>query len=277
MTRRFLAVAVLGAAVALLSLQDASAFGGRKKASCDTGCETPCNVTYVDKEVTAYKAEWKTKKVEVDVCEYKMVDTKYKYLVCEPVHGKAKVKVCEYKRDTVKEKRTVCETVCVAVQVPCEPACGGKKREGLFARLCKKKDDCAPACPTTCNTGCETPCAPQMKTVMQRQVVRREVEVDVVRCTPVWTEKEVDTVTYKHVEKEGTRQVCTPVMSKKTVEHKYCEMVPYKTTVKVAVAVPAPAPAPCPAPACATECAKPACDTGCEKAPRKKLFGKCCK
>src|SRR5688500_2504034 len=99
MTRRFLSVAVLGAAVALLAIQDASAFGGRKKgASCDTGCstgcDTACTVTYVDQKVTAYKAEWKTRKVEVDVVDYKMVDQKYKYWVCEPVTTKSTVKVC---------------------------------------------------------------------------------------------------------------------------------------------------------------------------------------
>jgi hypothetical protein len=263
MTRRFLAVAVLGAAVALVSTQGASAFGGRKQ-SCNTGCETPCNVTYVDQKVTAYKAEWKTKKVDIQVCEYTTVDQKYKYFVCEPVKSKQKVKVCEYTQTKVKEKRTVCETVCVPVQVLCEPA---KKREGLLARLCHK-NDCNDPC---AKPACETPCAPQYKTVLQKQVVRKEVEVEVVKCTPVWTEKEVEVTTYAKIEKEGVRKVSQPVMVKKTVDQKYCEMVPYETTVKVAVRVPAPAPAPC-----ATECAKPACDTGCAT-PKRKLFGICCK
>ncbi len=267
MTRRILAVAVLGAAALLVSMQDANAFGGRKN-NCDAPCATPCNVTYVDKEVTAYKAEWKTKKVDIEVCETTMVDQKFKYFECVPVKSKAKVKVCEMTQVKSKAKQIVCETVCVAVQVPCDTGCG-KKREGLFAKLCHKKD-CADPCATTC----ETPCAPVMKTVMQKQVVKKEVEVDVVKCVPVWTEKEVDVVTMTRVEKEGTCKVCKPVMVKKTVEQKYCEMVAYKTTVKVAVAAPAPAPAPCPAP-CATTCAS-SCETPC-KAPRKGLFSKCCK
>ena len=85
-----------------------------------------------------------------------------------------------------------------------------------------------------------------MKTVMQRQLVRREVEVDVVKCVPVyvdreitvnkcvpvqkegtrvvcrpvWTEKEVDVVNYVRVAKEGTRKVCQPVNVKQTVEQR---------------------------------------------------------
>ena len=101
MTRRLLAVALLGAAAVLISMQDASAFGGRKK-SCDTpcasACEAPCTVTYVDQKVTAHKAEWKTKKVDIEVCENVWVDQKYKYTVCEPVTTKSKVKVCEIKQ-----------------------------------------------------------------------------------------------------------------------------------------------------------------------------------
>ena len=77
-------------------------------------------------------------------------------------------------------------------------------------------------------------------------------------------------VTMTRVEKEGTHKVGKPVMVKKTVEQKYCEMVAYQTTVKVAVAVPAPCPAPC-ATTCASTCADP-CST-----PRKGLFHKCCK
>src|SRR5262245_48150786 len=190
MTRRFVAVAVLGAAVALVSIQNASAFGGRNRGGCDSGCDTPCNVTYEDKKVTAYKAEWKTKKVEVEVCEYKYTDEKYKYFVCEPVKSKQKVKVCqytekkepykyfvntlvdskekvkvcEYEKVTTKAKKIVCETVCVQVQVPCDSGCG--KREGLLARLCHKKNDCNDPC---AKPACETPCEPKMKTVTQKQ------------------------------------------------------------------------------------------------------------
>ena len=280
MKRRVLFAAVLGA-TAWLTPQSASAFGGRKKNNCDTGCNTgcgttACDVTYVDQKVTALKAEWKTKKVEIDVTEFKMVDEKYKYIVCEQVKSKAKVKVSEITHVKSKEKRVVCETVCVAVQIPCaapascDTGCG-RERKGLFARLCHK-NDCNDPCPKPCATACETPCAPVMKAVMQRQIVKREVEVDVVRCVPVWVEKEVNVFTMVRVEKEGTHKVCKPFTTKQTVEQKYSVMVPYETTVKVAVRTPHPAPAPCAAP-----CATSSCGDSCATKARSGLFHRCCK
>jgi len=140
----------------------------------------------------------------------------YKFTVLEPVAVKQVVQVQQLVpvtkdvettvwdtvANTTKQKRTVSEVVCVptvvtqtvapcAAPAPCAtaaPACGSSKG-GLFSRLCHKKKSCAPACPapcpTPCATGCDTPCAapaPQtvQVTVMQRQVVNREIEVDVV-------------------------------------------------------------------------------------------------
>jgi hypothetical protein len=187
----------------------------------------------------------------------------------------------------VKQKRMVCETICVPVTVCCTVPVA-PPHHGLFGGLCcKKHDDCAPPCPPQ-------PCYQTItKTVMQRQVVTKEIEVNVPVCTlvpkkvmqkvttcqQVWTDKDVDVVkcvpvqkTGTHtvcfsvpvekmidvtvmtpVEKVGTRVVCKCVPVEKVVKQTFCKMVPYETTVKVAVYTPAPAPAPCPAP-CATPC-----------------------
>ena len=94
MTCRVLGAALLGAAVLLVSGQEAGAFGKRSR-GCDTPCATPCapscTVSYVDKVVVCYKPEWKTKTVEVSVTEYKMEPEKFMYKVCVPVMKKEKV------------------------------------------------------------------------------------------------------------------------------------------------------------------------------------------
>lgn len=347
MKRRVLALVVLGAAVWLAAPQSASAFGGRNRGGCgSSGMSGNCGssatsytVSYVDKKVTAYKCETVTKDVKVVVNEW--VDSKqdYKYIVCEPVTSKKKVtvqemrtkeeafkytamewrevkekaRVCEWKLVTkdvecttydrvpviTKQKRIVCETVCVPVTVTktvsAKPSCGG----GLFAR-CRKKD---------CNDPCETPCPQTITcTVMKKQKVQREIEVDVCTYTcvpkksiqkvttkvPEWTEKEVvvkkcvpveqtgkRTVCYyapvekevtvttnKMTEKTGTRVVKKCVPVEKTVKQTFSKMVPYETTVKVAVCTPCPAPAPCATP-CATPCTSGTSGGG--------LFKRCCK
>jgi hypothetical protein len=336
MARRLLFLALLGGAICLFATE-ASAFGFRKHSPCPsecaTGCATPCTVTYVEKKVTAYKAETEVKDVKVMVNQ--MVETKeeYKYTVCEPLVTKQKVmvqeqrtkeephkytvmtptivkekiKVCSmvpvtkdvevtvYETVTtiVKQKRTLCETICVPVTVSCTvPVAPPHVHRGLFGGLCcKKHDECAPPCPPE-------PCYQTItKTVMQKQVVTKVIEVDVPVCTrvpkkviqkvttsqPVWTEKDVEvtkcipvektgmhTVCFfvpvekevsvtvmKPVEKVGTRVVCKCVPVEKIIKQSFTKMVPYETTVKVPVYTPAPAPAPAP---CPTPCATP-CDS----------------
>lgn len=306
MKRRVLGFALLVSALGLTATS-ASGFGGKRSAPCGTtsGCGAPCAtvaVSYVDKKVMVN--EWVTvkedykywvnepekKKEKVKVKEAKTGEEKFKYSVMELVTVKEKVKVGEYKAVTkevevvsytlvpkvTKQKRTVCEWVCVPVVVTCTVA-PPAPRGGLFSRLCgKKHNDC-----DSCNT-CAAPC-PQVvtKTVMQRQMITKEIEVDVTtydriekkekkpvtthelvwvekevevkKCVPVekegkrptvtWVdvEKEVEVVTYKKVEKTGTREVKKCVQVEKTVK------VAVYTTVAAAP--------------CATPCATP-CSTG---------------
>ncbi|MBA4066070.1 MAG: hypothetical protein C0501_20595 [Isosphaera sp.] len=263
-------------------------------------------------------------KQKVTVQELKSKEEPYKWTVMEPTTVKQTVKVCEYKTEykdvptvsysytpvVTKVKKTVCEYVTVPVCVtevvhPAPAPCAAPARGGLFGRLCgkKKKDDCGPPCPAPC----ETPC-PQVvtRTVMQRQAVHREVEVDVTtwqrvehkgtakvcvvtpvmvdkevlvhKCVPVEksgtrtvhfyvpVEKEVDVVTHKQVEKTGTRVVKKCVQVEDTVKQTFCKLVPYETTVKVPVYTPVPAPCP-PAP----------CPPPCGYAPaRHGIGGGCC-
>ncbi len=103
MTRRLITLSALGALICLITSQQATAFGFLKKhhsgspspCDCAPGCTTSYTVSYVDKKVTAYKAESEIKDVKVTVNE--LVDEKvdYKYIVCEPVTTKSKVIVQE--------------------------------------------------------------------------------------------------------------------------------------------------------------------------------------
>jgi hypothetical protein len=327
MTRRLLPLAVLAAAIFLVTSQEATAFGFRKHntcpSECATACATPCTVTWVDKKVTAWKAETEVKDVKVMVSEWSETKEEYKYWVCEPITTKQKIVVHEMKTKeepykytvleptTVKEKvkvcslvpvtkdvevtiwetvpvvtkqkRVVCETICVPVTVCCTVPV--KQHHGLFGGLCAKKHECE--CPPE-------PCYQTItKTVMQKQVVSKEIEVNVTTCTrvakkvmqkvttceQVWNEKEVmvqkcvpiektgvktscfyvpiekeiSVTVQKPVEKVGTHIVKKCVPVEKIVKQSFTKMVPYETTVKVPVYTPAPVPAPVPAP-CATPC-----------------------
>ncbi|HEY1188172.1 MAG TPA: hypothetical protein VGE74_10970 [Gemmata sp.] len=248
-----------------------------------------------------------TAKEKVKVKEMAWKDESFKYTVNELVTAKEKVKVAESKAVTkdveftsytltpvvTKQKRTVCEWVCVPVTVTCAAPVPAPTydagRPKLFHRLCGKKNECAPPCPAPCATPCEAPCPPPVitKTVMQRQMVTREVEVDVTTYTrtekkekkpvttyeTVWVEKEVNVTKCVPVEKTGTRKVCHWVDVEKEIDvttynkvektgtRNVAKCVPVEKVVKVAVCTFVPAPAPAPAP-CATPCASP-CETPC--------------
>lgn len=294
--------ALVAVTVALSWPAGVFAFGGRS-----SSCATPCSVTYVEQKVTAYKCETETKEVKVVVHEWRDVREEYKYTVREPVmtkqkvkvqeprtkeetykytvlepqHVKEKVKVCELKPVTkeievvsyecvpvkTKQKRQVCETVCVPVTVEMVV----RPRGCCLAACCRKKDPCDAPCPQTVQC-----------TVMKKQVVTREVEVEVTvmqrvakterkKITvhePQWVEKEVtvckyvpvqkegkrhvcyyetvekemDVCTYKLVEKTGVRVVKKCVPVEKTVKQTCVKWVPYETTVKIPVCTPTAAP-----------------------------------
>jgi len=326
MKRRLVGFAVLGAAL-FLTTTTAYGFGGKRRGDCGTttaGCGSPCaapcgTVSYVEKKVmvnewTTVKEEFKywvnepeKKKEKVKVKEAAWKDENFKYTTNEWVTVKEKVKVGECKATTkevevsvweckpvvTKAKRTVCEWVCVPVTVTCAapaPSCNtGCDRGGLFSRLCGKKASCGtPSCNSGCASPCPAPC-PQVttKTVMQRQMITKEIEVDVTTYTRiekkvktpvttyemVWTDKEVDVKKCMPVEKTGTHKVChwvdvekeVDVVTYKKVEktgtHDVRKCVQVEKTVKVAVYTPAPVVAnPCPTP-CTTPCASP-CTSG---------------
>ena len=179
MTCRVLGAALLGAAVLLVSGQEAGAFGKRSR-GCDTPCATPCapscTVSYVDKVVVCYKPEWKTKKVEVSVTEYKMEPEKFMYKVCVPVMKKEKVKVCETKMATepykytvmetlyVKDKVKVCESVWSEKEVPyswyeCVPVHTKQKRT-VYETICVPTVVTHTVTVPTCAPVCAPACAP---------------------------------------------------------------------------------------------------------------------
>jgi hypothetical protein len=160
-------------------------------------------------------------------------EEQYKYTVLTPVPAKEIVKVCSMVPVTkdvevvtydlvpvvTKQKRIVCETICVPVTVTCTvPVAPPHQHHGLFGGLCAKKHECE--CPTPCPP---PPCFETItKTVIQRQVVSKEIEVDVTTCTrvprkviqkvttyqQVWNEKEVVVTKCVPIEKTGTRTVC---------------------------------------------------------------------
>src|SRR5207244_2129876 len=108
MTGRVLAVAILGTAMAVVTAQEASAFGARRGGGCDSpcattggACQTACAVSYVDQKVTGLKAEWKTRKVDIEVLEYKTVEEKFKNIDCVPTTVMQKVRVCQMTQTTV--------------------------------------------------------------------------------------------------------------------------------------------------------------------------------
>jgi hypothetical protein len=273
-----------------------------------------------------------TTKQKVTVQELKSKEETYKYTTMEPVTVKEKVKVTEYQLKTkdvevvscsyqpvvTKQKRTVCEYVCVPVQVTCVvpmySSCGSN-RGGFFSRCCRKQSGCDTGC-GGCDTGCATPCGQLVTTtVMKRQMVTREVEVDVTtykrvetksmqkqnyyepvvvekevtvtKCQPVEregkrtvhfytpVEKEVDVTTCKPVEMTGTRMVKRLAQVEEVVKQTFTKMVPYETTVKVPVYTPVQA---APAP-CGDCCSSPCGMTGgCGSTSRVRggLFGRCC-
>ncbi len=331
MKLRLLSVVALAAVMGLTSAS-AYGFGGKRQSDCGspcgmTGYASPCGnpcatVTYEDRKVMVtewvksteeykyfvYEPEKKKEKVKVKEMAWK--DEEYKYTAHEWVKAKEKVKVCEWKAKTeekevtlvsfkpvvTKQKRTVCEWVCVPVTVTCvvPPPC--EPRGGLFARLCGKKKGCDSDCHS-----CPPPC-PQVvtKTVMQRQMVTREVEVDVTTYERVetkekrpvtthemvWSEKEVDVMKCQPVEKTGTRKVCHWVDVEKEVEVTHWKKVEktgtrdvYKPTqvekvVKVAVCTPAPVVVCSP---CFTPCDPCGMSGGCGSARGGLFRGRCCR
>jgi hypothetical protein len=184
-----------------------------------------------------------TTKTKVTYSEQKTKEEPYKYTVMEPTQVKEKVNVCDMvpiTKDvvttvydmvpvTTMQKRVVCQTVCVPVTVTCTvPVAPPHVHHGLFGGLCAKKHECE--CPTPCPP---TPCYETItKTVMQRQVVSKEIEVPVTTCNRVprqvtqkvttydrvWSTKEVMVTKCVPIEKTGMRTVCFYVPIEKEMD-----------------------------------------------------------
>jgi len=225
------------------------------------GCAAPaCGVTYVDRVVTCYRAETRTRVVPVQVTRYvtETVPEKVKYVemvqevtptertetyyVCVPreVQYNYTVNVPVWTPTTVKQTYYTCAPQEVVTQVP---VC-----RSVPCQVC---DPCTGCCYTSCKQVTEWQ---SVRTVVYRPVAQtRDVTVNVCsyrqeQRTGTYTVHEmqprsrkvtVNVVTCKPVERETTvnRVVCRAVTETVNVTQAYCEMVPYQCTVRVPVAV----------------------------------------
>jgi hypothetical protein len=224
-----LALVALGWAAA-----PADAFGRRNR-GCESNCADACAPTccaapapapapaptFEEKEVTCYRPEWKERTVEYTV--NRMVTRQEKVIekVTEMVPSWTDKKVQQtcYNRvaKVVERPVTRCRMVPVCVTDPC--------------------------------TGCTRTCC-------QRETYTEMVKCTVWECVPVTKEVVVKVCNWNKVIKdvECVRCVCECKPEKVSRVEKYCEMIPYKTKVKVPVC------APCQT--CAASCGS-SCDSGC--------------
>jgi hypothetical protein len=171
-------------------------------------------VTWVEKTVTCYKIEWRTKKEEFTVNQVtcKEVVTPVKRTCYEPVFGEQKVKRTVYSMVPRQTTRKV--TTCKIVPVTCVDPC----------------------------TGCTyTRCTSVPVTV--------DVPCTVFDCVPSEKEFTVRTCSWKPVEQTiQVRHMVPEVKPVKVVRPvSYCVRVPYEVKVKVPVYTPCapPCPPPC--------------------------------
>jgi hypothetical protein len=175
---------------------------------CAPCCPQVC-VTWVTKEVTCYKPEWRTKDV---VCTYNKV-------VCRPVPYTYTV-TC-YKPVWHEETRT-----CTVYRT--------------VAEKCFRDVTCSKCVPYTV-----TDCCGCCYTCYKRVCFTKRVPYIVHRCVPEEKPYTVKVCSYQPFKKtcQATRIVteCKPVHV--TQQVKYCVMVPYTTCVKVPVCTPCAPPA----------------------------------
>jgi hypothetical protein len=215
--KRVLTLAVAFAAVASLpSKAEACRHNCRSRGNCSAPCATECVApTYVDKTVTCYRTEWKEKEVPVTV--YKRVPREvvvpHKCMVWVPEWKEEKRMVTQYHMVPKEVERVV--TTCHRVPVPCcETDCcdDGCGRRRLFHR----HRDC-------CN----------YQVVTESHTVKCVVN----QCVPSQHEVTVRVCSYKAQEKTWETKCTVYDCKPETVMQKvrYCERVPYTTTIKVPV------------------------------------------
>jgi hypothetical protein len=195
---------------------------------CCAPCAPPCPPPMVEKTVTCYRPEWRTREVPCTVnriVSHKVVENR-QCTVNVPVWTTQKRLVTEYvQRPKVIEKEVV---VCCKVPVAPPPApcgecgtcddCCGRHHH----RLLHRGRDC----------GCPQPCpAPCYQTVQQV----KKVCCTVMESCPVQREICCKVCTYR--QEVRCYQVCRTVSEcrPETVVHKecYCVMVPYQKCIKV--------------------------------------------
>jgi hypothetical protein len=174
---------------------------------CAAPCCTPCQpqITYVDKQVTCYRPEWREREVPCTINRVtsKVVVTPVNYTVCVPVYS--------------EEKRTIT----VMNQVPHQV-----EREVTCCRM-------VPVCITDPCTGCtRTCCKPETYT--------QKVTCTVMECVPSQREITVKVCNFRQEQRTGEcrRVVCECHPETIMQKQRYCVMVPYQQTVKVAVCTP---------------------------------------
>jgi hypothetical protein len=195
--------------ILVMSGSSAQACFRRCRNSCDTDCGAPAvQVQYVEKTVTCYKPEWKEREVKCTVnrmvTRTEVVPVKCNIMV--PVWTDQKQTQVFYKRvpKEVEREVTTCHMVRDCVVDPC--------------------------------TGCtRTVCRPEYST--------QKVKCTIWECIPEKRDVTVRVCSWKPEERtvETRRVICEWKPETITRKERYCEMVPYQTTVKVPVCVPAPA------------------------------------
>lgn len=210
-----LLVGVLAVLVVVLVATPSQACHKGGCGGCAPAC-APCvsyQVTYVDKVVTCYKAEWREKEVTCTINR------------CIPREVVEERKICVLVPEMRQEKRTI--TVCRAVPREVE-------QQVTCTRMVQ-------VCVTDPCTGCvRTCCKPECYTATVKRIV----------CDMVPEQKEITVNICNYRQEERTVQVkrCVIDVKQETVTQKVreCVMVPYQATVKVPVCTPVVCqPAPC--------------------------------
>lgn len=183
-------------------------------APCAPACATPCATTtvqWVEKELTCYRSEMRTRPVVETVTRMvpQTITEQRQITVCVPVTVPKKEIITEYTRvpRVITKQVCCCERVPVCVTDPC-----------------------------TCCT----------RTCWQTRQVVKNVSCTVYECVPHQREITVQVCSYQQQVKTVpvTRVVCHPVQEQVTRNVCYCVQVPVVTKVRVPVCVPCP-PAPC--------------------------------
>ena len=249
--------ACLIAGLAAISADSLNAGGLRCRNNNDCA-PADCNVTWVDKEVTTYRCETKTKVVPTVVNRVvtKCVAEEYKYTVMVPETTQVKrtitVNKCVTKEVpytynvcvpvTTQEKRTVTVNKCVTKEVPytytvCVPVTTQEKRTVTTYKCVPEVVTQKVACKTwvaaacdSCDDGCRKSCFRRCSSPAGQWVCEyKDVQVTVNKSVPVTQEVLVNVCKYENQQKQGTRLVSEVVAESKEVLVNVCR---YETQQK---------------------------------------------